>query len=180
MKLLWGGDLRVNTVHVYDVCRALWHLTTHGETGTIYNLSDKNDTNQKKLNTLIESIFGIKTKFFGSVICKFAKLNLKNVTAEVNDKHIKPWAELQRLNNLDASPISPYIPPELLYDIPLSVDGSKIESIGFEYKYPTMTSQLLVEMLNYWLKQNVFPKMEDGGNYDDESSSEEEEFDVPE
>lgn len=44
MKLLWNADLKLNTVHVHDVVRALWHLTTHGESGAIYNLADKNDT----------------------------------------------------------------------------------------------------------------------------------------
>lgn len=34
----------MNTVHVIDVCKALWHLTTNGESGNIYNLCDKADS----------------------------------------------------------------------------------------------------------------------------------------
>lgn len=33
----------MNTVHVNDVCRAIWHLTEHGEVGSVYNLVDKGD-----------------------------------------------------------------------------------------------------------------------------------------
>jgi hypothetical protein len=74
MKLLWDAEMRVNTVgsissvfhetqasfgsklmrlpsfvqvHVSDVCRALWHLTTAGDDSEIYNLVDKNDTSER-------------------------------------------------------------------------------------------------------------------------------------
>lgn len=74
MKLLWDAEMRVNTVqfsalslllarspdhltvlhclfsnkqvHVFDVCQALWHLTTSGNDDEIYNLVDKNDTSK--------------------------------------------------------------------------------------------------------------------------------------
>ena len=36
----------MNTVHVLDVCRALWHLTTHGDTGQVYNLVDKSESSK--------------------------------------------------------------------------------------------------------------------------------------
>ena len=90
MKFLWGGDLKLNTVHVNDVCSALWHLTTHGETAKIYNLADKNDTDQKKLNDLLESLFGIKTGFVNAVACKFAKLNLQSASPQTSQRFIHP------------------------------------------------------------------------------------------
>jgi dTDP-D-glucose 4,6-dehydratase len=44
MKFLWGADLRLNTVHVNDVCKALWHVATKCPVGSIFNLADKGDT----------------------------------------------------------------------------------------------------------------------------------------
>jgi nucleoside-diphosphate-sugar epimerase len=54
MKLLWTKDLKINTVHVADVCRALWFVAAKKEEGggrtadlteaEIYNLCDKGDT----------------------------------------------------------------------------------------------------------------------------------------
>lgn len=44
MKFLWSGDLKINTVHVHDVAKALFHLCKHGEAGAVYNLSDKSNT----------------------------------------------------------------------------------------------------------------------------------------
>ena len=36
----------MNTVHVSDVCRAIWHLTDNGNNGSIYNLADKGDMSE--------------------------------------------------------------------------------------------------------------------------------------
>lgn len=84
MKLLWTKDLKLNTVHVLDVARALWHVSaTKEEKGgrtqpltakEIYNLSDKGDTDQGIVNDLISKIFDIQTGFQGTMISSFAKV----------------------------------------------------------------------------------------------------------
>ena len=43
---MWTNDFRVNTVHVVDVARALWHLCNHGTRGEIYHLADKGNTSE--------------------------------------------------------------------------------------------------------------------------------------
>lgn len=123
MKLLWDAEMRLNTVnelfsfrivlicfrltlaiarqvHVYDVCQALWHLSTAGKPGHVYNLVDKNDTSaslaicrctkivnftdhccwycgtdQEKINTILEEIFRIKTGFIGKLISNLARVS---------------------------------------------------------------------------------------------------------
>lgn len=44
MKFLWDEKLKLNTVHVRDVAKALWHLSQKGTVGNIYNLADKAET----------------------------------------------------------------------------------------------------------------------------------------
>jgi hypothetical protein len=44
MKFLWDEKLKINTVHVRDVAKALWHLSQKGTIGNIYNLCDKGET----------------------------------------------------------------------------------------------------------------------------------------
>ena len=39
----------MNTVHVRDVVRALWHLKDAGPPGEIYNLVDKGETSKRVL-----------------------------------------------------------------------------------------------------------------------------------
>ena len=36
----------MNTVHVEDVCRSVWHLCNHGNKGDIYNVVDSGDTSK--------------------------------------------------------------------------------------------------------------------------------------
>ena len=46
MRFLWDSHMRINTVHVHDVARALYLLATTQEKlpqGTVFNLSDRGD-----------------------------------------------------------------------------------------------------------------------------------------
>lgn len=46
MQLLWNKEYKMNTVHVFDVARAVWHLCRHGAPGEVYNLADNGDTSE--------------------------------------------------------------------------------------------------------------------------------------
>ena len=50
MKFLWDGALRMNTVHVEDVCRAVLHAGKNREAfeGKVYNLADEGDSDQQR------------------------------------------------------------------------------------------------------------------------------------
>ncbi|CEP10755.1 hypothetical protein [Parasitella parasitica] len=167
MKLLWSEDLKLNTVHVEDVSRACWHLAqwyTDNSIGLsgqvpIFNLADKQDTDQQKINEHLESIFEIKTGYHGTVVSSFAKLNLDYVNEIVNEKHLGPWAELVRKNGIAATPLSPYIDRELLYNNNLSVDGSKIErDTKFTYSVPFLMTEKLNEIIDGYKELKVWPK----------------------
>jgi len=157
MKFLWSADLRINTVHVHDVCKDLWHIATRCPAGQTYNLADKGDTSQGSINKHLEGIFHIKTGFLGGVVSNMAKLNMKSVTEEINDKHLRPWSELCKKEEIVNTPLTPYLDQELLYNNSLSVDGSKIEGTGFTYDYPAVTETLLREQVNYYVEQTLFP-----------------------
>jgi nucleoside-diphosphate-sugar epimerase len=160
MKFLWGEDLRLNTVYVGDVCKALWHVATSPKVapGSVYNLADKNDTNQEKINKHLEQIYGIKTGFLGSIASGLAtSLSMKTITEEVNDKHLKPWSDLCKKAQITNTPLTPYLDPELLYNNALSCDGSAIEATGFVYDHPQLTTQDFRDMIDYYQKQKLFP-----------------------
>jgi nucleoside-diphosphate-sugar epimerase len=161
MKFLWSSDLRLNTVHVNDVSKALWHLSQADvEIGSTWNLSDKNDTTQDSINKILERIFGISTGFHGKALSKIASLKLKETTDIVNDKHLKPWSDLCKAHNILNTPLTPYIDQELLYNNHLSVDGSAIEGTGFEYDQPQMNDDQIKEAIAYFVDQNLFPPLE--------------------
>jgi nucleoside-diphosphate-sugar epimerase len=159
MKNLWSGDLAMNTVHVDDVCAAIW-AAREWENGATYNLADKSETDQKSINEFLEQIFSIKTGFWGSMASNLAKtVSLKAIAEEANDKHLKPWSDLCKEQGIMSTPLSPYIDQELLYNNSLSVDGSAVESKkGFKYSHPKLTKQDFNAVIEYFEKQGLFPK----------------------
>jgi len=159
MKFLWDEKLKINTVHVRDVIKALWHLSQKGTLGAIYNLSDKGDTDQGSFNEILSKIFGIDTSFAGSIVSNLAKVNFKSVTEEVNDKHLKPWSDLCKAAGILNTPLTPYLDQELLYNNSLSIDGSAIEATGFVYDHPKIDEPLIREQIEYFVKQKLFPPL---------------------
>jgi nucleoside-diphosphate-sugar epimerase len=159
MEFLWDKDLNCNTVHVRDVVAAIWHLTQNGKPGSIYNLADDNNTSQGSFCPILESMFGIKTGFMGTMKSKMAtSLAMKVVAETANDKHLKPWSDLCKEHQINTTPLTPYLDEELLYDNPLSVDGTAISSeTGFKYSHPKLTQELVREALDYHIKNGAFP-----------------------
>jgi nucleoside-diphosphate-sugar epimerase len=159
MEFLWDKDLYCNSVHVRDVAAALWHLTnTSVKAGSIYNLADESNTSQGTICPILESMFGIKTGFMGTVKSKMAtSLAMKVVAETANDKHLKPWSDLCKEHKINTTPLTPYLDEELLYDNPLSVDGSAVCETGFKYQHPKVTNELVRESLDYHIKNCAFP-----------------------
>jgi len=159
MEFLWDKDLKINTVHVVDVCAALWFLNTSGKVGEAYNLCDSNDTDQGNVNKLLESIFKIKTDFMGFLKSKAAtSVAMKTVAETANEKHLKPWSELCKAKGIVNTPLTPYLDEELLYNNSYSIDGAKISKAGFAYKHPKMSEGDLRETLDYFIALGFFPK----------------------
>ncbi|MCJ1468452.1 hypothetical protein MMC07_007081 [Pseudocyphellaria aurata] len=141
MKWLWGKDLRVNTVHVWDVCHAAWLAagwcarTSHAAAPVrAFNIADKGDTSQGTLATIFGSIFNIPTGFQGTLVSSFARFNLDSVVDDVNEDILQPWADLLKDKNITKpGPLSPFMEKELLKDCDLCLDaGRAAEVLGWE------------------------------------------------
>uniref|UniRef100_T1HA61 Epimerase domain-containing protein n=1 Tax=Rhodnius prolixus TaxID=13249 RepID=T1HA61_RHOPR len=75
MKLLWNKDLAMNTVHVRDLCRAIWHVTTLEEArNQIYNVVDDSRSTQGSITDAIASIFNIKYDYWGNAASSLCKV----------------------------------------------------------------------------------------------------------
>ena len=157
MKLLWTKDLRMSTVNANDVARAIWHLCDKGEVSNVYNLADKSESTQGSISDLVCQIFNIEYGFAGSVVSNMARLNMSAAVEDSNEKHLAPWSEACIRDQIDNTPLSPYLDQELLYNNNLHIDGSKIEAIGFEYKYPVLKVKYLQEVVDDYIQLGVFP-----------------------
>lgn len=157
MKLLWSKDLKMSTVHVLDVARAIWFLCENGNVAEVYNLADKNESTQGSISDLVCQIFKIKYDFFGSVISNMARLNMSGTVEDSNEKHLAPWSEACARDKVDNTPLSPYLDQELLYNNNLHVDGSKIEGLGFKYEHPNVKIEYLRAVVSDYVELGVFP-----------------------
>lgn len=172
MKFLWTKDLRVNTVHITDVVRALWALAdwyavdkqpnwdvkTMGKI-PIFNIVDKGQTTQGRMAEIIGQLFGIETSFQGQLVSTFARLNMDSVVDDVNDEVLGPWAELLEDAKITRpGPLTPFMEKELLKDTDLSMDGSRIEKLlGFAYEKPTITKELVQETIDSYTRIGWWP-----------------------
>ncbi|KAK2168956.1 hypothetical protein LSH36_13g22038 [Paralvinella palmiformis] len=157
MKLLWTKDLKMNTVHVHDVARALWHLCYHGNSGDIYNLADQGDTTQGKIADIISDMFDISHEYIGTLASKMANLSIDEVIQDINDKHMTPWGEACQKDGISNTPITPYIREDVLMHRHQFVNGTRILKTGFTYDHPTLTKDLLKEVLDDFIAMNLYP-----------------------
>jgi len=159
MECLYTKDLRINTVHVRDVAKALWFLTDHGESGKVFNLADKGDTDQGKINNLLEEVYGIKTTFLPFLkMAPAAAMGTKFLVGYANDQHLKPFSDACKKYGILDTPLTPYLDEELIKDNPTSLDGSAIEKLGFKYDHPQPTAALIKEVLQDYVDKGYFPK----------------------
>ena len=175
MKWLWGSSLRINTVHVEDVCSAAWAAAQWARehppnassspedlmTERAFNIVDAGDTSQQTLADLFKPIFEIETGFQNTLISQFAKLNLDQVVDDVNDEILQPWADLLKEKGLgegQGSPLSPFMEKELLKDADLSLNGEKAtKTLGWELQKPKLTKAELEAILESYKALGWWP-----------------------
>ncbi|KAI6250317.1 hypothetical protein HI914_01611 [Erysiphe necator] len=172
LKWLWTKDLKVNTVHIIDVTRALWAMAdwyavqgkprwdekTMGKT-PIFNVVDNGDSSQGKIAELVGKIFNIKTGFHGVAINSFARLNLGGVVDDLNEKFLDPWAMLLKEAGITRPiPLTPFMEKEILKDENLTMDGSRLKTVlEFQYSYPEITEQLLQSVIDSYVRMGWWP-----------------------
>ncbi len=165
LKWLWAGDLRINTVHVSDVARALWtaakyttaHPTTVGNP-LIYNIVDP-PASVKRISPSLSQVFNIETGFQDQWISQIARLNLDGVVDDVNEETLQPWADmLQQKGITRPGPLTPFLEKELLKDTDLSLDGSKFEEeTGFTYDVEKPTEAEIRGIVTSYEKMGWWP-----------------------
>ncbi|KAJ0177603.1 hypothetical protein K1T71_006476 [Dendrolimus kikuchii] len=158
MKLLWTADLKMNTVHVKDVCRAIWSLANRPEAnGQVYNVVDEANSSQGSLAEIVSDMFKINHDYYGTAISTLAKNDIASVAEEANDKHLTAWADICRKYSLEHTPLEPSAGAELLLNKQLCLDGAKVAGI-VRPEVPKPTVDNLREVLEDYASMNLFPK----------------------
>ncbi len=171
LKWLWTKELRINTVHVLDVCTAAWQAATWGAahpataqstmTDRAFNIVDVGDTKQETFAGIVHSLFKIETGFQGSLVSHFARLNLESVVDDVNEEILQPWADMLKQKGLDSgqgSPLTPFMEKELLKDHSLCLDGKKARDVlGWRVERPRLTEEGVQEILTSYERMRWWP-----------------------
>jgi len=154
----WFEESKFSTVHVTDVAHALWYLASNGKKGDVYNLADKNDTDQRKLNVILESLFGLKVETLGMLKSEAAKLmSTESLQEEINSEVIPTWVKMTTEAKLEYSPLSPYLESEALANKSMCIDGSSIEKTGFKYEFPTVGVAEIRAQIHHAVSEGWFP-----------------------
>ncbi|KAL1132270.1 hypothetical protein AAG570_010227 [Ranatra chinensis] len=157
MKLLWDKNMVMNTVHVEDLCRAMWHVCQREDTlGHVYNVADDGHTTQGLLSEIISELFNINHDYYGNTLSSICKTDMIGVVEEVNDKHSGPWAELCARDGVENTPLSPYIHQELLYNKHLNLDTSKLRNTNFTLTRPQLNKERLQEVSAFPKEKMIF------------------------
>ncbi|XP_056641712.1 uncharacterized protein LOC130448374 [Diorhabda sublineata] len=157
MKLLWNADLRISTVHVNDVCRAIWFVGNREDTnGQIYNVVDEADSTQGSISNVLSDLFNLKVDYYGNLVS--AVVDLVGAADDANDKHLAPWAEACRQDDIQNTPLSPHMDSELLLHKHLRLDGNKLKQLGFSVSQQQPTAENIKEIIDDFVKMKVFPR----------------------
>jgi len=158
MRFLWDAGLRLHTVHVSDVCGAMWHVAVISKPAATYNLADCSASTQGTINTALEGIFRIQTGFAGSIASNGIKLaGLKSFSEHANEKHMVPWGEMCKAAGILNTPLTAHIDAELLAHNHLALDGTAITKTGFQYAVPHLSSETLRHQVELFIQQKLFP-----------------------
>eukprot|EP01006_Ploeotia_vitrea_P024223 TRINITY_DN56990_c0_g1_i1.p1 TRINITY_DN56990_c0_g1~~TRINITY_DN56990_c0_g1_i1.p1 ORF type:complete len:378 (-),score=224.63 TRINITY_DN56990_c0_g1_i1:60-1193(-) len=158
MKFLWGAKLKLNVVHVDDVCKAIWLSCTKVDADKVYNLADQTNLDQGKLTGWLGELFKIKTGFYGTFASNAARMNLSYVADVANDEHVPGWTTLCQKHNILNTPLSPYLDAELFRNNHLCIDGRRIakEVDGFDYS-KQVSKDMLEQQIRFFIDQKIFP-----------------------
>lgn len=160
MKLLWTKDLKMNTVNVLDVCRAIWFVCNRNDivSGEMFHIVDNSKSTQGSITELISDIFNIKYDYWGKTMSLVAcKTNVSELIDDINDKHMSAWSEICSKFNIKNTPINPYLYQELLQEKHLNLNGDKLENFGFKYEVPLLNKESLVQMIESYVLMGLFP-----------------------
>uniref|UniRef100_A0A182QJ94 NAD-dependent epimerase/dehydratase domain-containing protein n=1 Tax=Anopheles farauti TaxID=69004 RepID=A0A182QJ94_9DIPT len=159
MKLLWTGTMKMNVVHVDDVCGSIWAiLQTDRTLHETINVCDDSNATQATISELLADMFCINIDYWGVTMSNMTKLDMAGAIEEINDRHLGPWAELCQQDGVQNTPLTPYMDQELLLHKHLHLSNEKLKSYGYSLRHPLITRELLEEIVQDFIEMNHFPR----------------------
>lgn len=125
----------------------------------IFNVVDKGNTDQRRLTTVIERIFGIKTAYESQGVRQAIGGSMGIAVDDFNYEAAKVWMKLLADASISRPvPLTPFVEIEMLCETDLSLDGELLERLlGFKYERPVLTVELLEEVVESYKRMKWWP-----------------------
>lgn len=111
---------------------------------------------QGSVSTILSGLFDIKVDYYGNLVSNVVDLAV--AADDANDKHLGPWAEACRKDDVLNTPLSPHMDPELLLHKHLNLDGGKLKKLGFTLTVPAPTEDNIKAIIDDYVSMKVFPQ----------------------
>lgn len=116
---------------------------------------DDADSTQGSISNILTDMFNVKIDYYGTMVSSV--VDLVAAADDANDKHLSPWADACRKDNISNTPLSPHMDSEVLLHKHLRLDGSKLKHLGFNLNVPKPTHDNLKDIIDDFVKMEIFP-----------------------
>lgn len=116
---------------------------------------DDADSTQGSISNIVSDLFNVKVDYYGTIVS--AVVDLVGAADDANDKHLVPWAEACRKDNISNTPLSPHMDSEVLLHKHLRLNGSKLKNLGFNLNVPQPTQDNLKQIIDDYVQMKFFP-----------------------
>lgn len=123
---------------------------------------DDGETTQLDIARVTEAVMGVRIGFQGKLISSFAKLNLADVTSDVNEKHLESWNQMLQASDPPVQPdmpVSPVIPADLLGPEVISFDNTALKQLTGWRPQHSLTVETAREMVDGFAKEGHWPAL---------------------
>lgn len=111
---------------------------------------------QGSVSNILSDLFDIKVDYYGNLVSNVVDLAV--AADDANDKHLGPWAEACRKDEVLNTPLSPHMDPELLLHKHLNLDGGKLKKLGFTLTVPAPAEENIKAIVDDYVSMKVFPQ----------------------
>jgi hypothetical protein len=87
---------------------------------------------------------------------------LEDVVEDINDTHMSAWAEMIAKSDppVSRTPLSAYMDTFSLSKHTIAFSNKKMQRIiGYQLKRPTMTADVLYEIIDKWKEEGIWPTL---------------------
>lgn len=161
MKVMWDGGLKINTINVLDVCRAIIYSIIQCNNGDIFNVVDENDTDQNKLHEIFKELFKINIECIGSVRSYFLRLGIDKAIQMFNEKHLQTWFNLCNKCNILNTPVNVVVYKENLTNNNMYIDGSAFaKRLNFKCLIPYLETNYFKALIKEYISNGLLPEFQ--------------------